>query len=75
VPVPPEDLADPERRREWARTTDMTMFSLASPDHPATEIDLFIEEPFPFAAATPEPSGQTWEICEWPLRASPIWWR
>ena len=28
-----------------------TVFSLWSPTHPATEIDLFVEEPFPFDAA------------------------
>ena len=27
------------------------MFSLRSPAHPATEIDLFVEEPFPFDEA------------------------
>lgn len=48
LPVAAEDLADPERRAEWVRTKHMTVFSLASPKHPATEVDLFVEEPFPF---------------------------
>ena len=51
APVPAEDLADPARRAEWVRTKGMTVFSLASPAHPATEVDLFVEEPFPFAEA------------------------
>ena len=29
----------------------MKVFSLSSPEHPATEIDLFAEEPFDFDAA------------------------
>lgn len=51
APVPAEDLADPERRADWVRTKGMTVFSLASPAHPTTEVDLFIEEPFPFDEA------------------------
>jgi len=51
APVAAEDLADPERRAEWVRTKGMTVFSLASPAHPATEVDLFVEEPFPFEEA------------------------
>ena len=50
-PVAAEDLADPERRAEWIRTKNLTVFSLASPQHPATEVDLFVEEPFPFEEA------------------------
>ncbi len=51
MPVDAEDLADPGRRAEWVRTKHMTVFSLASPAHPATEVDLFVEEPFPFDEA------------------------
>jgi len=51
VPVPAEDLADPVRRAEWARNKGMTVFTLTSPLHPATEVDLFVEEPFPFDEA------------------------
>ena len=51
APVPTEDLADPVRRAEWVRNKGMTIFSLASPAHPATEVDLFVEEPFPFEEA------------------------
>ena len=33
------------------REKGLTVFSLHSADHPATEIDLFVEAPFPFEAA------------------------
>ena len=48
APVPLLDFADPSARRDWIEAEGLTVFSLWSPDHPATEIDLFIEEPFPF---------------------------
>lgn len=48
VPVPLRDFADPSLRRAWIEDKALTVFGLWSPDHPATEIDLFIEEPFPF---------------------------
>ncbi|MGH7336203.1 MAG: nucleotidyl transferase AbiEii/AbiGii toxin family protein [Myxococcota bacterium] len=51
APVPADDFADPAKREEWIRNKGMVVFSLASPDHPATEVDLFVEEPFPFEAA------------------------
>ncbi len=51
APVPLLDFADPSLRRDWIETKGLTVFSLWSPDHPATEIDLFIEDPFPFEEA------------------------
>ena len=48
APVSLQDFADPASRRDWIEDKGLTVFSLWSPDHPATEIDLFIEEPFPF---------------------------
>ena len=48
APVPLLDFADPSVRRTWIEDKGFTVFSLWSPDHPATEIDLFIEEPFAF---------------------------
>jgi hypothetical protein len=51
VPVPLRDFADPALRREWSKDKGLTVLGLWSPDHPATEIDLFIEEPFPFDEA------------------------
>jgi hypothetical protein len=51
APVRAEDLADPDQRADWIRNKGMIVFSLASPAHPTTEVDLFVEEPFPFEAA------------------------
>src|SRR5262245_41439163 len=51
APVPAEDFANAEIRRTWIADKGLTVFSLWSPEHPATEIDLFVEEPFPFDEA------------------------
>jgi hypothetical protein len=51
APVSFDEFADPGRRSAWAREKGMTVFSAASPLHPATEIDLFLEPPFDFDAA------------------------
>lgn len=51
APVAFSDFVDPAQRESWAREKHMTVFSLASPQHPATEIDLFLEPPFAFDAA------------------------
>lgn len=51
APVDPEELADPDRRAVWVRDKGIRVFSLASAEHPMTEVDLFVEEPFPFEAA------------------------
>lgn len=48
APVPAGGLADPEVRRSWIEDKGLIVFALWSPDHPATEIDLFVEEPFVF---------------------------
>jgi len=48
APVDAAQLADPTARREWIEKKGMRVFSLWSPQLPATEIDLFVEEPFPF---------------------------
>jgi hypothetical protein len=50
APVPIREFADPVRRREWVESKGLTVFSLASSAHPATEVDLFVEDPFDFAA-------------------------
>jgi predicted nucleotidyltransferase len=55
APVPIEDLADPRRRAEWVREKGMTVFSLYSPEHAATEVDIFVEMPFDF--------GETYGRC------------
>jgi predicted nucleotidyltransferase len=46
APVPALDFSDPDKRREWIRDKGLTVFSLWSPRHPATEVDVFVEEPF-----------------------------
>jgi len=48
APVPAEAFADPAIRGGWIADKGLTVFSMWSPEHPATEIDLFVEEPFPF---------------------------
>ncbi len=49
--VPIEDLTDAEARRAWVEEKGMTVFSLWSREIPATEIDVFVTEPFDFDAA------------------------
>jgi hypothetical protein len=51
APVMASDLADPAIRRAWVEEKGLTVFSLWSKRFPATEIDLFVEEPFPFEEA------------------------
>jgi predicted nucleotidyltransferase len=50
APVSIFEFADPERRREWIEEKNMKVFSLRSEDHPLTEVDVFVREPFDFAA-------------------------
>lgn len=47
-PVPAKQFADPEIRSQWAHEKDMVVFSLWSPSYPGTDVDLFVNEPFPF---------------------------
>ncbi len=51
APVDASLFADPGVRQGWIDEKGLTVFTLWSPDHPATEIDLFVREPFPFTAA------------------------
>lgn len=51
APVEIEEFGDPEKREQWVREKGLTVFSLWSPDHTATEIDLFIEEMIVFEEA------------------------
>jgi hypothetical protein len=51
APVDFAEFADPEKRREWARDKGLTVFSVFSPGHRATEVDLFLETPFDFERA------------------------
>lgn len=51
APVSIQAFADPETRSKWVREKNLTVFSLYSPDHPDTEIDLFVEAPLDFERA------------------------
>ena len=51
APVSLHDFSNPENRTSWVRTKGLTVFSLYSPAHLATELDLFVEPPFDFQAA------------------------
>ncbi len=51
APVELDRFIDPKARAEWVKTKGMTVFSLFSPDHPATEVDLFVEAPLDFGKA------------------------
>jgi hypothetical protein len=51
APVDFEQFIDSEHRRQWIEEKGLTVFSLYSPDHAATEIDLFVDPPLVFADA------------------------
>lgn len=51
APVPFADFENREKRQQWIREKGLTVFSLFSAEHPATEIDLFVEPPFDFERA------------------------
>lgn len=51
APVAMEDFADPNARARWVAEKGLTVFSLYSPEHAATEIDLFVEAPLDFDRA------------------------
>jgi len=56
APVALDEFADPQKRRRWLRDKGLTVFSMFSREHAATEVDLFVEMPLDFnpayAAAT-----------------------
>jgi hypothetical protein len=51
APVDFEHFIDSVHRRQWIEEKGLTVFSLYSPDHAATEIDLFVDPPLVFADA------------------------
>ena len=51
APVAFEEFADAACRARWASEKGLTVFSAYSPEHPATEVDLFVETPFDFERA------------------------
>ena len=51
APVEFDGFVDRSARQRWAREKDMTVFSLFSDAHTATEVDLFLEPPIDFGEA------------------------
>jgi hypothetical protein len=51
APVPLADFIDAAKRDSWIRDKGLTVFSLFSPTHAATEIDIFVEAPCDFEPA------------------------
>jgi hypothetical protein len=50
APVRAEDFADPVLRQQLIAEKGMAVFSLSSTRFPATEVDVFAQEPMPFDA-------------------------
>jgi hypothetical protein len=50
VPITPEQFADPANRTRWMAEKGMRVLKLWSERHPLCPIDIFVEEPFDFAA-------------------------
>lgn len=48
LPVPADDFADPELRRDWHENRNLLVFSFFDPDSPLRELDVFVTEPVPF---------------------------
>ena len=51
APVAIEEFADPVKREQWQTEKGLKAFSLYSPSHPETEVDLFINDPLGFDEA------------------------
>jgi hypothetical protein len=51
APVPVEQFADEEIRKSWIEEKGLVVFSLWSSQFPVTQVDLFVQEPFPFEEA------------------------
>jgi hypothetical protein len=51
APVALAAFADPDARSTWIAEKRLTVFSLYSPKHPATEVDLFVQLPLDFDTA------------------------
>ncbi|MDQ2732429.1 MAG: hypothetical protein M3Y56_12285, partial [Armatimonadota bacterium] len=51
APVGLEQFADAMTRALWIEEKGLTVLSLFSPQHPWTEVDLFVEAPFDFGRA------------------------
>jgi hypothetical protein len=52
VPATPEQFANPDTREDWRRSKGMIVLKLWSDEHRRTPVDIFVYEPFDFAAET-----------------------
>lgn len=50
LPVKGSDFADEALRRSWIEKKNMLVFQITNLDRPDTQLDVFVEEPFSFAA-------------------------
>ncbi|RMH54109.1 MAG: hypothetical protein D6679_14225 [Candidatus Hydrogenedentota bacterium] len=50
-PVQPEDLADQKTRAKWIEEKKMRVLTMWNPKDSLTEIEIFVQEPFPFEEA------------------------
>lgn len=51
LPVDAREFLDQGKRREWAKKKNMIAFAFVHQKHDYKEIDVFIDEPIPFAEA------------------------
>lgn len=49
IPVPATQFADSAKRKEWIEQKGMLVFSLHNPANPMLSIDVFADNPIPFA--------------------------
>jgi hypothetical protein len=50
APVPASDLLDPDNRRRWQTEKHAFVFTFIDPALPYRQIDVFLEDPLPFAS-------------------------
>ncbi len=53
APVPPAQLADPEKRREWIEEKGMKAFTFQRPDRPLDVLDVLIDSPLSYQQLEP----------------------
>ena len=70
APVRAEDFADPAIRSSWKRERGMLVFSMVDPSDPLRAVDVFVDEPIPFAEL--HERSLTFDIAEVPVRVASI---